>query len=207
MYAKDKYLIALTHVCHAWREQFTSRASLWVDIECKVMDKTLVYLEHSKPSPIDVSLDRSKELHSNDPFIQIIPHSIGQLKSLSIYGVPGIYKTSLLAYLSPLPSSRSCGYLVPPNPRHWIMTQSSRLHSSTKTSPHCASYVYSPFSPSYLGGAWSTSRGSNWLRRRQSPLNNFSTSLKLLLASVKSNSATRPQPLVLERGGWCHWRV
>ena len=48
-------------------------------------DKTRVYLERSKSSPISLSLDRRGYLSQNDPFFQIIP-VIGQLKSLFTRG-------------------------------------------------------------------------------------------------------------------------
>ncbi|KAF9643191.1 hypothetical protein BDM02DRAFT_3104714, partial [Thelephora ganbajun] len=41
-------VIALTHVCRAWREIFTSHSSLWTDFDCMDSNKTRVYLERSK---------------------------------------------------------------------------------------------------------------------------------------------------------------
>ena len=83
---RDKSLVALTHVCRAWRETFTSRSSLWTDLNCKNADKTRVYLERSKSSPINLWLDRSSTLSRRDPFLQVVPHSIGRLRSLSVKG-------------------------------------------------------------------------------------------------------------------------
>lgn len=74
----------LTHVCRGWREMFTSRPSLWTDFNCADAEKTRVYLERSKSSPIDLQLDRSCGLFPHDPFLQIIPHAICRLKYLSI---------------------------------------------------------------------------------------------------------------------------
>jgi hypothetical protein len=49
-------------------------------------DKTRVYLERSKASPIDLRLDEGGDLSPNNPFLQIVPHAIGRLKSLAIKG-------------------------------------------------------------------------------------------------------------------------
>ena len=78
--------IAITHVCRTWRQTFTSRSSLWTSFDCEDANKTRVYLERSKSSLVDVSLKRDGELSSSDPFLQIVPHAIGRLKSLSING-------------------------------------------------------------------------------------------------------------------------
>ena len=86
IYYKDKDLIALTHVCRAWREIFVSYSSLWTNFDCSNADKTRVYLERSKSSPINLSLRRDDVLPPGDPFLQVVPHLIGRLKSLSIAG-------------------------------------------------------------------------------------------------------------------------
>jgi len=80
----DEALITATHVCRAWREFFISHPSLWTNFDCESADKTRVYLERSKTSPINVWLDRSCAPPISDPLFQIIPHSVGRLKSLSI---------------------------------------------------------------------------------------------------------------------------
>ena len=77
-------VIPLTHVCRAWREIFVSRPSLWTDFDCTDAEKTRVYLERSKSSPIDLWLDRKGPLSPYDPLHQIIPHAAGRLKSLHI---------------------------------------------------------------------------------------------------------------------------
>ena len=93
--ATRKYqdLIALTPVCRAWRKAFISRSSLWTGFNLAGFnranaDKTRVYLEHSKSSPINISLWLGKRsgLSPHDPFLQIAPHVIGRLKSLVIKG-------------------------------------------------------------------------------------------------------------------------
>ena len=81
---KDQGTIVLTHVCRAWREIFTSRSSLWADFNCMDVNKTHVYLERSKSSPINVSLNRVNGLSPCDPFLLILPQAIGRLKSLFV---------------------------------------------------------------------------------------------------------------------------
>jgi len=63
---------------------FISRSSLWSDLDCMDMDKTLDYLERSKPLPINVWLHRDEVRFSHRPFFKIVPHAIERLKSLSV---------------------------------------------------------------------------------------------------------------------------
>ena len=86
-------VIVLTHVCRAWREVFVSRPSLWTDFNCVYPDKTRVYLERSKSSPIDLWLERGDDVYPSvpilqvihrDPVLQVIPHATGRLRSLHI---------------------------------------------------------------------------------------------------------------------------
>jgi len=101
---RDQSIIALTHVCRTWREVFTSRSSLWTDLDCLCTDKTRVYLERSKSSPINLSLYRDNNLSSHDPLFQITPHAIARLKSLSLRGAPWNLKdiTTQLSLPAPL---------------------------------------------------------------------------------------------------------
>jgi len=82
---RDRDVITLTHVCHAWREIFISRSSLWTNFDCLDGEKTRVYYERSKSSPINLSLDLNKDILPHDLF-QLIPHATGRLKSLSVKG-------------------------------------------------------------------------------------------------------------------------
>lgn len=50
------------------------------------MDKTRIYLERAKSSPIYLWLERDGVLSPGDPFLRIIPQAIGRLKSLSVEG-------------------------------------------------------------------------------------------------------------------------
>jgi len=98
-------VIALTHVCRAWREVFTSRPTLWTHLDLDNMseDRARVYLERSKSSPISLSLCRDDHVFPSDPCFQIIPHAIGRTKSLSIYGVPENLQDITAHLTSPAP--------------------------------------------------------------------------------------------------------
>ena len=80
---RDANTIALTHVCRAWREVFVSRPTLWTDLNCVDLDKTRVYLERSKSSPINLSMDAYHGTLS-DAFFDYIPDATGRLKSVDI---------------------------------------------------------------------------------------------------------------------------
>ena len=88
MGGRDRNLVTLTHVCQAWREVFISQSSLWSTFRCKNMDKTLVYLERSKSSPIDLVLYGNVDMSPHNPFFRAMPHAIGRLRTLCIEG-PG----------------------------------------------------------------------------------------------------------------------
>jgi len=75
---------------------FVSRPSLWTDLDCMCMEKTRVYLERSKTSPINLWLHMNGCL---GPFSEIIPHTIGRLKSLGIDAMAGSLR-SITAHLS-----------------------------------------------------------------------------------------------------------
>ena len=77
-------MIRFTHVCRAWREVFLSRSTLWTSVDCKNDERTRVYLERSKTSPISLSLYRPVGISPSDPFFKTIPHAISRLKSLFV---------------------------------------------------------------------------------------------------------------------------
>ena len=119
---RDQDAIVLTHVCRTWRGVFISQSSLWTDLDCTNLNKTRTYLERSKSSPINLSLYRGEDLSLCDPFIQIIPHAIGRLESLSVTGTRGNLQ-DITAHLSqPAPLLRdlsicgSCEYQQVHNP-------------------------------------------------------------------------------------------
>ncbi|KAF9643103.1 hypothetical protein BDM02DRAFT_3077510, partial [Thelephora ganbajun] len=81
---KSHFAITLTHVCRTWREVFTSCSSLWTDFNCMNAEKTRVYLERSKSSPINLRIRREDGLFPRDPLFQVVPHAIDRLESLFI---------------------------------------------------------------------------------------------------------------------------
>ena len=102
-YDKDQGIITLTHTCRAWREMFISRSSLWTDFRCEDTDKTRVYLERSKSSPIDLWIERYEGLSPDDPFLEIDPGTIRRLKSLFIYGSPEVFQVITARLSHPVP--------------------------------------------------------------------------------------------------------
>ena len=81
-------MIGLTHVCRGWREIFISWPSLWANLDCSDHEKTRIYLERSKSSPINLTLRRCKTIASDDPIFQIIPDFTGRLKFVFITTTP-----------------------------------------------------------------------------------------------------------------------
>ena len=82
----DGELVALTHVCRGWREQFISRSSLWTTLQCTNVEQTHVYLERSGASPLDIWLyEKEHPRFLNDAFLLTIPH-LDRLKSLALCG-------------------------------------------------------------------------------------------------------------------------
>jgi len=86
----DEDLITLTHICRGWRKFFTSRPSLWSYLDCTSVEKTRVYIERSKSSPLNVRLGGGKCSHYllNDAFLLMVPH-LGRLRSLTFFGSSG----------------------------------------------------------------------------------------------------------------------
>jgi hypothetical protein len=96
-------LVALTHVCQAWREVFISRSSLWTDLDCEDEDETRVYLERSGSLPVNLTLETDDQLPFDHPFSKIIPHAIGRLRSLTILGTPENLQDITAHLLRPAP--------------------------------------------------------------------------------------------------------
>jgi hypothetical protein len=96
---RNQEVIALTHVCRAWREVFTSRTSLWTDFNCENKDQAHLYFERSKSLPVNLSLYARDRLPPYHPFFEIIPRAIGRLGSLSIGVMPGDLQ-AITAHLS-----------------------------------------------------------------------------------------------------------
>ena len=103
-HCRKKTAITLTHVCREWRHVFISRPSLWTDFRCLDADKTRVYLERSKHSPINLRLEREDGLLPNDPFLQISPYVVHRFKSLFVDTSPDHLQDIVdrLSYPAPL---------------------------------------------------------------------------------------------------------
>ena len=107
MHDRNQDVIALTHVCQAWRKIFASCPSAWTDLDCENADKTRVYLERSKSLPVDLRLERVEGLSPHDPFFQVISHTIPRLRSLAIYGTPANLQDIVSQLSRPAPLLRS----------------------------------------------------------------------------------------------------
>ena len=88
-YSMEEDLIAMSHVCRSWRKLLIARPSLWVRLDCANTDKTRVYIERSKSSPLELSLYKNGYTnHLNyvvDAILLVVPH-ISRLEYLSING-------------------------------------------------------------------------------------------------------------------------
>ena len=78
-------------------------ASLWTDFHCMDVDKTRVYLQRSRSTPINVWLERKSRLARNDPFLQIAPHAISRLKYLSVRSTPDEFQEIFQHLFLPAP--------------------------------------------------------------------------------------------------------
>ena len=84
--AAEENLITATHVCRGWRELFISRPSLWTQLDCTHIEKTSIYVERSKSSPLNVYIQEDEDTpFLNGAFFLTIPH-LGRLRSLSLFG-------------------------------------------------------------------------------------------------------------------------
>ena len=82
----DENLITLTHVCRGWRELLIAHSSLWAHLDCKNTEKTRMYIERSKTSPLKTSLyEHGTAAYAEDAFLLVVPH-ISRLESLIIDG-------------------------------------------------------------------------------------------------------------------------
>jgi len=113
----DENLIKLTHVCHGWRELFTSRPSLWTRLDFKSVDKTKVYIERSKPSPLEIYLKLTHNtLRREEALVLAIPH-IARLGVLSVNGNPSqVFPALVKHFSSPVPSLRILNINIAHNP-------------------------------------------------------------------------------------------
>lgn len=84
-----------------------SRSSLWTNFNCRNTEKTRVYLKHSKSPPINVQLTKYSALLPHNPFLQVIPHTVSWLKSLTILGMPKILQEITPQLSDPAPLLKS----------------------------------------------------------------------------------------------------
>ena len=75
----DENSIVLTHVCRRWRAIFTSRPSLWTQLDFTNVDKTSTCIERSKSSLLNLHLRPSKVV--DKAFSLLTPH-FHRLRSL-----------------------------------------------------------------------------------------------------------------------------
>ena len=82
----DEEPIKLTHVWHGWREILISRASLWTSLDCENLDKTGVYIQHSRGSPLEVSFAACGPTRLPKDTFRLVLQHIDRLKALTLYG-------------------------------------------------------------------------------------------------------------------------
>ena len=99
----DEGLIILTHVCHGWRELFISRSSLWAFLDCTRVEKTRVYIERSKSSPLEVNLEGAEDdAYCENALLLAAPH-INRLGSFIIRGPSSILADLTKHFTRPTP--------------------------------------------------------------------------------------------------------
>lgn len=96
----DETMVKLTHVCRGWRDIFVSRSSLWTSLDCTNVDKTRVYIERSKSSPLQIRLGQSYHAEAS---LLAVPHT-PRLKTLVVSGDPTEILPALAEHFScPVP--------------------------------------------------------------------------------------------------------
>ena len=138
--AYDQILVAATHVCRYWRSTLIFTPSLWNCFQQfesdHNLDRTLTYLERSKPAPIDISINTDL-LEDLEVFEYLALH-IARTRSLVIQGSCGIHTASLL-FCNPAPSlqylhissSSSKGFV--PLPDNFLGRQAPSLRTASFT--------------------------------------------------------------------------
>ncbi|KAF9647936.1 hypothetical protein BDM02DRAFT_2475488 [Thelephora ganbajun] len=102
----DKNLIALTHVCHGWREVLIGRSSLWTRLNSTNADKTRVYIKRSKSLPLEIALYRRRDSsYLKDVLPLVMPH-ISRATSINIVGDKHILQTFTEYASCPVPLLR-----------------------------------------------------------------------------------------------------
>jgi len=83
---QDAELLELTHVCRGWREIFTSRSSLWATLTCENVEKTRVYIERSKSSPLNIYLTKTDGFAYSEGALRLVTPHVSRLGSLIVWG-------------------------------------------------------------------------------------------------------------------------
>ena len=124
-------MITLTHLCYSWRDTFTSRSSLWTQLDFGNIEKTRTYIQRSQDSPFKICLGPGEV--KDDAFSPIISH-IRRLKSLTICAgaLPGVIRHFRCHTSSTETSRRYASYTT------------GQLKSSTSSSPRlsCTQFVF-----------------------------------------------------------------
>ena len=100
---RDEGLIGLTHVCRLWRELFVSRSSLWARLDCRSIEKTRVYIERSKTSPLEIVLNGlGPQGYHEEAFLLTVAH-VGRVKTLSVLDSEALLQVLAKHFSSPAP--------------------------------------------------------------------------------------------------------
>ena len=105
---RNEASITLTHVCRGWRELFISRPSLWARLDCRSIEKTRVYIDRSKNSPLEIHLDGHYiPSYCEEAFLLAVPHA-SRVKTLSAIGwlpsdSPALLQTLVEQFSRPVP--------------------------------------------------------------------------------------------------------
>lgn len=84
----DRVLVTATHICRHWRSAILSVPTLWTDIPCRDLDRTLTYLERSKGALINIyAMSPSSNFPIRDIFSRYIERTRLLRANLSRAGV------------------------------------------------------------------------------------------------------------------------
>ena len=99
-------VIALTHVCQRWRDIIIAHSKLWARLNCTNTEKTRVFIERSRSSPLEIVLyEKGRTNYLQEAFSLVIPH-IDRVISLHVSGGVGVLKTLTKYFSRPVPLLR-----------------------------------------------------------------------------------------------------
>ena len=187
---------------------FILRSSLWTCFYCVDTDKTRVYLERSKSSPIRLQIDREDGLSPHDPLFQVIPHTISRLKSLSMKITPESISeiATHLSHPAPLLEDLSidCGYEFEPwdNP---VLTTS--LFDGNLSSLRILDLRYVRTALPWRNMVNLTSFALGVTPPGEVSMGQLLDFFESSPRLEGSNSSSQPRPLVPKMADWYHWNV